>query len=144
MGHYDPNPTHKRRLIPGLVMPTVPRYGLHWENPIFEDDILDGLTDSQRVRGMVPKYQPLDMAVLDGIRRTIWERNRVNKEHPEKQADAVAASASEATAKAYTDVADEMAYRRHHDELRLKCVDGEADRVFVSQTLRQQPEHPVA
>lgn len=149
-GYYDPHPENPKRPLRHLVLPTIPLYGIRWEHPIFEAELLDGLSDEERNRGVFPRYQPLDWRVLDGIRLQVWKRAQDRRLADERRmseayARAVEDADAEAKAKAYRSLDAEVTYRRNHDDLRLRCVDGAADRVFVSETLRQMPsEHPAA
>lgn len=94
LGHYEPNPKRARNLITGLILPTTKLYGLEWRNPIFVDDLLDGLTNDEReligrpsvrpnVRGkrrVLPRYEPLDSRIISGLRRGRWEIDNVSTE----------------------------------------------------------------
>jgi hypothetical protein len=79
LGQYDPAPTAQKRRIRNLLLPTVRLYGIEWRQPIYCDEVLDGLTNEERSAGKVlPRYQPLDYGVIAQLRFSQWYKRKMD------------------------------------------------------------------
>lgn len=115
-----------------VQLPAEPVYGIKYQHPIVVAVILDGLTEDERDRGDLPRYEPITRQVVESMRRAMWLRNNGSLEdriRAFEEADALEEAAESKR------VAQEIAYRQRHDSLRLRKVMGKADSVFVSESL---------
>lgn len=133
LARFVRHPRAGANVVEHLLLPTSRTYGIKYEVPILQALMLDGLTEEERDRGELPRYEPITRERVEGMRRAMWMRNNKGTKRWKAEIDRIQALEilrnQEATDK-------ELAYRRHHDALRLRCVNGTAARVFVSDTLK--------
>lgn len=131
MGHYQPNPTNPRRLLSGLLLPSHNLYGIEWRNPIYADDMLDGLTDFERTRTgkVLPRYEALSGGVVNGIRYYLWKKRNKSLEQQEIEENA---ALEQAEAKADEQLKREAIYRKQHDRVQIGEAKGTIARTFVT------------
>ncbi len=120
IAHYDPRGQFDKRIITGLVLPSTKLYGIEWKQPIYLDDIVDGLSNYERKfildpfavrsgdarlrqRRVFPRYQPLTHGLVGQVQQHL----------DEVEADELAVR--EAAEKAKTDLADYARYAVKHD-----------------------------
>jgi hypothetical protein len=128
------HPRSSAPLVKHLRLPMHREYGIRYENPILEADILDGITETERNQGVLPRYEPFTGKHLRTMAYAMWARNNKEGARRAQEQEQIAAAQIAAGRKAQ---ASELAYRRRHDDGRLNRVAGKGDRVFVSDTLRQ-------
>jgi hypothetical protein len=133
LARYVPVPRESAPRIKFLTLPSCRTYGIRYENPLLECDILDGLTDKERNQGVLPRFEQFTGRHLEAMRRAMWLRNNLSAE--ERMA-AMQALEQERELRARKSNDSEAEYRRHHDEGRLNRLAGHGDRVFVSDTLK--------
>jgi hypothetical protein len=132
LARYVPNPRSARRVIKGLVLPTVKTYGVYFKPPILEALLLDGLSQTERDNGALPRYVPFTSVLVENMRANMWRRNNLNTD---ERVDAAERREEEETARKRKRNDDESNYRRRHDSHRFPVNGWKAPRVFVSDTL---------
>lgn len=123
--------------IRNFLPPTSAVHGIRYENPIIEADLLDGLTDSERDLGVLPRYQPFTGERFRQMQYARWvlrnktfkQRRRERQELREQQ-ELEARRANENREKARA-IERNFLVKRHTDMV---------DRVYVSDTLKQLRE----
>lgn len=120
----DRDPRKSGALVHNLLLPTIGNCGIQWQAPIYNDDVLDGLTDDERKAGVLPRYEPLDMDLVDVFRCHLWKKR--NKQRLSKEAQARAdidqqRAEDEADTKTHV---QRLAYEKRHDRLNRVEVAG--------------------
>lgn len=136
VARYVPHPYLFAPTIRHLMLPTFPHYGIHWRTPIVEAYLLDGITDEERDRGMLPRYEPFSDRHFQTLKASMWARN--NKRQAERNAERDAAHLASKQARDKAAVR-EANYRHAHDGNRLRRDLGLADRVYVFRPKEAEP-----
>lgn len=123
------HPLRRAPIVKGLLLPTLPTYGLHWRPPILLATILDGLSDEERNQGVLPRYVPFDEDVVASMRFAMHRRNNVAAKD---RADQAEQAETERVRRAEAAIASETAYRKQQESLRIKRHLGLADFVYVT------------
>ncbi len=137
LARHVKHPKHRSMAARVEGMPIRSLYGIRYENPILVAAILDGLTDKDRDKGVIPKFEPITGQVIDSMRYAMWMRNNTSVDEQIAERERRAEEADKASTKS---IASELAYRRQHDDLRIRRAQGKADRVYVSDTLTKLRE----
>lgn len=132
IARHVPHPRHRAPVVRNLVLPTNRTYGINYENPILLCLSMDGLSDDERNRGCLPRYEPFTGDTFRAMKKAMWTRN--NK-RPDETVDEWVNSEKEREAKVWKSVSDEADYRHQHDGVQFRKGTGAADRVYVSDTL---------
>ena len=121
----DKDPRKSGTLARNVLLPTVGNCGIQWRAPIYNDDVLDGLTDDERMAGALPRYEPLDMGLVDVFRRHLWEKRHqakpLSKEEQDRANAYKAKADDEAKVKAHV---GRLSYLKRHEHLNHVEVDG--------------------
>jgi len=133
LGRYVRDPHASVTLAARMLLPTHSRYGVRYRNPIVVADIRDGLTNAERSKGQLPRFEPMTGYLFRSMEKAIW---LVRNEHPLETHERENREQDEARAKRRKGLVSDLDYRRAHDRVRLLKAQGKADRVFVSDTLR--------
>lgn len=132
LARYVPHPRAARRVIKGLTLPTTKLFGVTYQPPILEALLLDGLSDEERDRGVLPNYVPFTGVLVENMRAMMWRRNNI---HPDDRAADMERREAEAEARAKKASDDRAMYAQKHDAHRFPKNDWINPRVFVSDTL---------
>jgi hypothetical protein len=132
LARFVPHPRSPKRVIKGLLLPSYKLYGVEFRPPILEALLLDGLSDEERNRGVLPKYVPYTGVLVENMREMMWRRNNI---HPDDRAKAMVEKPEAAENRHWENVLAETSYRMKHDAHRFPKNGFIAPRVFVSDTL---------
>jgi hypothetical protein len=77
LARYVPVPRESAPRIRNLTLPVFRTYGIRYENPLLECDVLDGLTDAERNQGVLPRFEQFTGRHLAAMRRQMWMRNNL-------------------------------------------------------------------
>jgi hypothetical protein len=116
-------------VIKGLLLPTTNLYGIEWRQPILIATVLDGLSDQERNRGVLPRYVPFDARIVKSMKYAMWRRNNVSANERANQNDQ---AEQEAERRVKAEIVAGVTERKKDELLRIKRAMGKADYVYVS------------
>lgn len=132
IGRHVRDPHSDTTLAAHLLLPTYPRYGIRYEEPIVIADIRDGLSTSERNKGVLPRFVPLTGIEYRSCQKALWLHRNKHTKQVQREMEQQEADEQERASKA---LHAERAYERQHDSLRTRCKAGMAARTFVSDSL---------
>jgi hypothetical protein len=132
IGREVKNPYASREWIKGLRLSQYPVDGVRYTRQIMAANILDGLTDSERNAGKLPRFEPFTSRHVESLRKAIWQVKHVSQD----EEDAIEqAAADEAEQKAFRQIAKDREDEKRERALHNRVKAGRAARTFVSDTL---------
>lgn len=132
VGRYVRNPLDGRNVLKNLHMPIRNHFGIHYQSPIVQGPIFDGLTEQERNKGVLPRYEPITGQIVGAMRVAMWKRNNQDIEARIREIEEYE---DEQEKRRSLELSQSLAYKRKNDEAQWKQVRGQAGRVFVSETL---------
>lgn len=129
LGSYVPvtknrDPRKSGQLIKGLLLPTVGSLGIDWKAPIYADDVLDGLSDDERLAGALPRYEPLDWEVVAALRRGLWRKRNAERLSRAQEARNEKAAQKAEDESGHRSMVESLMYQKHNDRLNTVPVEG--------------------